>query len=92
VLAEREEAERDTQRRRELESAQALAETQRRAATQLRQRARYLLGAFVLAVIMAGVALLQAEQARQSAVTAQRERQIAHVRELAAAALMQPVD
>ena len=86
-LAEREEAEGDARRRRELESAQALAETQRRAATQLRQRARYLLGAFVLAVIMAGVALFQAEQARQSAVTAQRERQIAHVRELAAAAL-----
>jgi WD40 repeat protein len=93
LLAEREDAERDAQRRRELEAAQALAETQRHAATQLRQRARYLFGAFVLAVIMAGVALFQAEQARHSAVTAQSERQIAHVRELAAAALSNlPID
>ena len=86
-LADLEEAERDAQRRRQLDAAQALAETERRAATQSRRRATYLLGAFILAIIMAGVALFQGEQARQSAVTARSERQIAHVRELAAAAL-----
>ncbi len=87
LLAERDEAERDAQAGRELEAAHALAETQRRAATKLRQRARYLFGAFILALSMAGVALFQADRARQSAVTAQKERQIANVRELAAAAL-----
>ena len=87
LLAEAEEAEREGQRRRQLETAQALAETERRAATESRRRARYLFGAFILAIIMAGVALIQGERARQSAVTARIERQIAHVRELSAAAL-----
>ena len=45
--------ERETQRQRELESAQKLAETQSRTAKQLRRRAVYLLGVLALAVIAA---------------------------------------
>jgi len=92
-LAGREEAEREAQRQRELEAAQALAETQRRAAAQLRRRALYLSGAFILALLMAGVALFQGERARQSAAIAQGERRVAYGRELAAAALSNlPID
>ncbi len=87
VQAERGEAEREAQRRRELEAAQALAETQRKAAAQLRRRALYLFGAFILALGMAGLALLQGERARQSAITAESERRISFARELAAAAV-----
>lgn len=86
-LAEQEAAERETQRQRELQVAHELAETQTRAARQLRRRALYLTGAFVLALAMASVALFFGEQARQTAVTAQHDRRIATARELAAAAL-----
>ena len=87
-LAGREEAEREAQRQRELKAAQELAETQRLSAHQLRKRAIYLLGAFVLALIMAGVALFQGERIRQTAITAQTEQRIATARELAAASLI----
>lgn len=86
-LAGHEEAEREAQRQRELKAAQELAETQRLSAHQLRKRAIYLFGAFVLALVMAGVALFQGERIRQTAITAQNERQIATSRELAAASL-----
>lgn len=86
-LALQEEAEREAQRLRALEAAQALAETQRQAATQLRRRAIYLTGAFILALVMFGMALYQGYQARQTALTAQTERRIATSRELAAASL-----
>jgi WD40 repeat protein len=86
-LAGREEAEREAQRQRELKAAQELAETQRLSAHQLRKRAIYLLGAFVLALVMAGVALFQGERIRQTAITAQNDRRIATSRELAAASL-----
>jgi WD40 repeat protein/transcriptional regulator with XRE-family HTH domain len=86
-LAGQEEAEREAQRQRELNAARELAETQRQAAVQLRKRAIYLLGAFILTLIMAGVALYQGERVRQAAVTAQTERRIATARELAAASL-----
>lgn len=93
-LAEREESEREAQRRRELESARKLAEAEKRraeeqshSATQLRRRAMYLAGAFVLALSMAIAALFFGEQARQSAVSAQNEQRIAFSRELAAAAI-----
>ena len=82
-----EEAEREEQRQRELQAARELAETQRRAAAQLKKRAFYLLGALVLALVLAGVALYFGEVARQSAITAQNERRLAFTRELAAAAL-----
>lgn len=86
-LAGQEEAEREAQRQRELNAARELAETQRQSAVQLRKRAIYLLGAFILALIMAGVALYQGERIRQAALTAQTERRIATARELAAASL-----
>jgi WD40 repeat protein len=85
--AREEEAAQEIQRQRELEAAKALAETQQRAATQLRKRALYLTGAFILALVMFGVALFQGNRARQIAVTAQEERRIATARELAAASL-----
>ena len=58
-LSGQEETEREAQRQRELKAAQELAETQRLSAVQLRRRAVYLFAAFVLALIMAGVALYQ---------------------------------
>jgi WD40 repeat protein/DNA-binding XRE family transcriptional regulator len=92
-LAGQEEAEREAQRQRELSSARELAETQRQAAAQLRKRAVVLLGAFILTLIMAGVALYQGERVRQAALTAQTERRIATARELAAASLNNiPID
>lgn len=86
-FAAQEEAGRQAQRRHELEIAQALAETQRSAAASLRRRAVYLSIAFVLALLMTGVALFQGELARRSAVTAQNERRLANGRELAAASV-----
>jgi type VI protein secretion system component VasF len=88
-------------RQRELEAAQDLAEAQRQraeaekqraedqaiSAGQLRKRAIYLTGAFMIALVMAFIALFFGAQARQTAVTAQIERRIATARELAAAAL-----
>jgi WD40 repeat protein len=92
-LAGQEEAEREAQRQRELSAARELAETQRQAAAQLRKRAVFLLGAFILTLIMAGVAWYQGERVRQAALTAQTERRIATARELAAASLNNiPID
>jgi WD40 repeat protein len=85
--ANREQVEREVRRQRELKAARILAETQQQAATQLRKRALYLTGAFVLALIMFGVAMFQGSRARQIAVAAQTERRIATARELAAASL-----
>jgi WD40 repeat protein/transcriptional regulator with XRE-family HTH domain len=101
TLAQREAAEREAQRQRELDAAHRLAEAEKRraeeqgrAALQLRHRAMYLTGAFVLALGMAGIAFFFAAQARQAALTAQAERdqatlerQVATSRELAAAAI-----
>ena len=82
--------EREAQRQRELEAAQKLAETERQraedqahAATQLRKRAYYFVGAFTLALMMAGIALFFGTQVRQAAVTARANEQIAFSRELA---------
>ncbi len=77
----------ENQSQRELAAARTLAETQRQAAKQLRQRAVFLFVAFVLAVTMAGVALYQGELAHQSALTAQNNGQVAFSRELSAASL-----
>lgn len=92
--AEREATEREAQRQRELEAAQRLAESEKQraeeqaqSARQLNKRARYLTGAFIVALIMALTALYFGSQARQTAVTAQIERRIATARELAAASL-----
>jgi WD40 repeat protein/DNA-binding XRE family transcriptional regulator len=94
ALAQQEEVEREAQRQRQLEAAQKLAESesrraeeQARSARQLRRRARYLTGAFIVALVMALAAVFFGAQARQTTVTAQNDRRIATARELAAAAL-----
>lgn len=80
----RETREREAERERELRAARELAETQSRAAKELRRRAVYLAGAFVLAVVLAGIALLFGDQARANAANAQRQERLATARELAA--------
>ena len=80
ALEQSEIAEREAQQRRELEAAQKLIETQSRSAGQLRRRALFLAGALVVALILAGFALLFQVQAKQNAITATS-------RELAAAAM-----
>ena len=98
--AEREAAEREAQRQRELEAARKLAEEQKtraeeqsRAARQLRRRAYFLASAFLLAIVLAFIALFFGEQARVSAVphrrtrTAEQERQVEFARELAASSV-----
>ena len=94
TLSQREAAEREEQRQRELETAQRLAESEKQraeeqtqSAIQLNKRARYLTGAFIIALLMAFTALFFGAQARRTAVTAQNDRQIALARELAAASL-----
>ncbi|HEX8990846.1 MAG TPA: AAA family ATPase, partial [Anaerolineales bacterium] len=82
--SEREIKEREAQHQRELDAAQKLAETERRSNVQLRTRAFYLAGAFVITLIMALTALYFGDQARQSAATAQTNARTAYARELAA--------
>ncbi|HZM22982.1 MAG TPA: helix-turn-helix domain-containing protein, partial [Anaerolineales bacterium] len=72
--------EQEAQRQRELEAAQKLAETQSRAAKQLRRRAVFLSGAFALAIVLAGVAFLFSRQSKMN-------EQTASVRELSASAI-----
>jgi hypothetical protein len=92
--SQREATEREAQRQRELEAAQRLAESEKhraeeqaQSAAQLNKRARYLTGAFIIALIMAFTALFFGSQARRTAITAQNDKRIATSRELAAAAL-----
>jgi WD40 repeat protein/transcriptional regulator with XRE-family HTH domain len=91
---QQEEAEREAQRQRELEAARKLAESEKqraeeqtRFADQMSKRAVYLMGAFIIALLMAFTALYFGSQARQTALTAQNDRRIATARELAAASL-----
>ena len=91
---EQEAAEREAQQQRELKAAQRLAESERQraeeqaqSAEQLNKRARYLTGAFVIALLMAFTALFFGSQARQTAVTAQKDRRLATSRELALASI-----
>jgi WD40 repeat protein len=77
----------EAQRQRELEGAQKLAETQSRATKQLRRRAIFLAGAFVLAIALAGVAVFLGTQAYQNASEVQQFAKYAQSRELAAAAI-----
>jgi WD40 repeat protein/transcriptional regulator with XRE-family HTH domain/energy-coupling factor transporter ATP-binding protein EcfA2 len=84
---QRDALEREGQRQRELEAAQELADTQSRAAKQLRRRAIFLAGAFVLAIVLAGVAVFFGAQANQNALEAQQNAEYATSRELAAAAI-----
>jgi WD40 repeat protein/transcriptional regulator with XRE-family HTH domain len=85
TLAEREVEEREAQRQRELQAARTLAETQSRAADQLRRRAYYFAGAFLLALVMAGLAMFFGQQARHSAAQALDASRLATARELASA-------
>lgn len=89
----REEAERETQRARELQAAQQIAEAaqrlakteqeraeeQTRAAARLRRRALALGGAFLLAVVLASIALLLGDQAHSSAIIAQTNARAASI-------------
>ena len=100
TLSQREAAEREEQRQRELEAAQKLAESEKQraeeqtqSAIQLNKRARYLTGAFIIALIMAFTALFFGARARETAVTAQNDQRLATSRELAAASLNNiPID
>ena len=87
VEEQRDAMEREAQRHRELEAAQMLAETQSRAAKQLRRRAMFLAGAFLLALVLAGAAIFFGNQANQHASEAQQNANYATSRELAAAAI-----
>jgi len=87
ALAESEATEREAQRQRELEAAQKLAEVERRrageqarATSQLRQRALYLTGAFVVAIILALATGFFGWEARNAS-------HLATARELAAASI-----
>jgi WD40 repeat protein/transcriptional regulator with XRE-family HTH domain len=76
---DRREAEETARQQRELEAAQKLAETEKKAATRLRTRAYLLAGAFALAILLAGVAAFLGNRANKSA-------QLATSRELALSA------
>jgi WD40 repeat protein/transcriptional regulator with XRE-family HTH domain len=79
--------EREVQHQRELEAAHKLAARERQHAKQLRRRAVFLTGAFVLAIALAVVAALFSRQATANAKTAQQEQQVAFERELSASAV-----
>ncbi len=80
--ANRETTEREERRRSELETARGVAR-------EMRTRAFALTGAFVLAIVLAGLALYFGEQARSSALATQALARSATSRELAAASLNQ---
>ena len=80
--------EHEAQLQRELEAAQKLAETQSRTSKQLRRRAIFLSGAFVIAVALAGFAIYFGNRANRNAIDAQAANRIATSRELAAASLI----
>jgi WD40 repeat protein len=87
----REIREQQARQERELAAATALAETQTRAAHQLKRRALFLAGAFLLALLMAGLAVSFGIQSASNATVAQQKAQealvqqkIAGARELAA--------
>jgi hypothetical protein len=98
ILREREAAEREAQRQRELETAQKLAEeaearrqaeTQRaeaqaQSAKRLRRRAVWLAGVGVVAILLAVAAWLFGAQARQAQQDAQQQARLAFSRQLAA--------
>lgn len=71
----REARERAEQLARELRAARELAETQTRSAKQLRRRAVFLTGAFILAVLLAAIALFLNNQSRRNALAAQTNAQ-----------------
>lgn len=98
---EREQREHEARQQREIDSAKQvaaaarqLAETQTRTSKELRRRALFLAGAFVLALVLAGIALFLNSQANQNARVAQEnsliarsQERLATSRELAASAI-----
>ena len=68
----REDDEREAQRRREIQAAEQLAASEAAAARRLRRRAVMLTGALVVAVAMAGAAIVLGLQGQQSAAEAKR--------------------
>ena len=78
--SEREQAEREAQRQRELDLQKDRAQDQKQAATQLRRRAIFLSGALIIAAMLAVTAILLGQRANQQA-------QSSSSRELAAAAI-----
>ncbi len=70
----REAREREEQQQRELVAAQKLAETEQNANRKLRQRAVFLAGAFVLAILLAGAALFFGNRANENAIAEQYAR------------------
>jgi hypothetical protein len=93
-LAQHEVEEREAQRQRELEAAQKLAQSEKQRAEeqsnfarQMGKRARYLMGAFIVALVMVFTALYFGSRARTAAITAQNEERLALARELAASSL-----
>jgi WD40 repeat protein/type II secretory pathway predicted ATPase ExeA len=73
-FAEQEAAAREAQRKRELETAQARAEEQARAAGQLRRRALYLVAALLVALVLVIVAVFFGwQERRQTAIATARE-------------------
>ncbi len=87
VARGRREIEEQARQRRELETAQKLAETEKRAAFRLRNRNRIVSGALVLAMMLAGVATFFGNQANRNAIDANANEKTAISRELAAAAI-----
>jgi WD40 repeat protein/DNA-binding SARP family transcriptional activator len=92
--AEDEAADAAARQQRELEASYRLAEAEKlradesaRSAVQLRQRAIYLSGLVVVALILATAAAWLGGQARQAATVAQSNERVAFARELAAAAM-----
>ncbi len=86
---ERQIAEREAQRQRDLIAAQKLAEAERRRAEEqasavhkLRRRAVFLAGALLTAAVLAIAAIIFAQHANQNAERAENERRIAFAREL----------
>jgi WD40 repeat protein len=70
-LSQREAAEREAQRQRDLQAARALAEEKTLAAGRLRRRAYLLTGAFTLALLLAVLAVFFGNQANHNAAAAQ---------------------
>lgn len=74
-LEQREAAEREAQRQRELQAALTLAETQQQSATRLRRRNRVIIAAGLVALLLATLAGLFGVQANQNAAQARAEAQ-----------------
>jgi WD40 repeat protein/DNA-binding SARP family transcriptional activator len=78
---QREAADREAQRQRELQAALTLAETQQQSATRLRRRNRVIIGAGMMALLLAGLAGLFGVQSNSNARQAESNLQNAQIAE-----------